>query len=411
MFLYALRHATRRLVREPAFTLAVVLTLALGVGANVTVFAVVDAVLLRPLPYRDTDRLVTLNYRDERTGITKPYNALGDAIDFAGRRGIFDAFGPYGTGQATVLDQGEPFRVSVLVATAGAFTALGVRPILGRGIRPDDCVPGAGPVMLLGYDLWRERFGADSAVVGRTVRINDEQRLVIGVAEPGFRFPASARTDVLAAMTLPVQPPEQRRSGWLMAIGRLAPGRTLDDAGAEIGTISRQWARAYPQSNQSTGYFLLSLRDALVGNTRQALILLFSGVVVVLLIACVNVANLLLARSFGRTREMAVRMALGAGRRELAWQLFAESLVLAGVAGAVGLAVAHWGARAPGRWWRWCRARSICRCRAGSGWTGSCSASRSCSRWRLRALSRSSPRSPSGSRPVSDHSSSRDAPR
>ena len=115
-------------------------------------------------------------------------------------------------GEATIFGQGDPFRVSALVGTSGAFAALGVRPILGRAIRPEDCVPGAGPVMLLGYDLWRERFGGDSAVVGRTVKIDDQQRLVVGVAEPGFRFPG-ARTDVLAAMTMPVQPPEQRRSG------------------------------------------------------------------------------------------------------------------------------------------------------------------------------------------------------
>ena len=155
MFLYDLRHAARRLVREPRFTFAAVLTLALGVGANVAVFAVVEAILLRPLHYADADRLVTLNHRDERTGITKPFNAVGDYVDFADRQKSFDAFGAYGSGEATIFGMGDPFRVSALVVTSGAFDALGVRPVLGRGIQPEDSRPGAGKVMLLGYDLSR----------------------------------------------------------------------------------------------------------------------------------------------------------------------------------------------------------------------------------------------------------------
>jgi putative ABC transport system permease protein len=345
MLTYALRHAIRRLGREPGFTLAVVLTLALGVGANVTVFAVVEAALLRPLPYADADRLVTLNHRDERTGITKPYNALGDVIDLGRQQDVFDAFGAYGSGEATIFGEGDPFRVSALVASAGAFTALGIRPILGRGIRPEDGVPGAGPVMLLGYDLWQERFRGDSAVVGRTVRIDDEERQVVGIVPRGFRFPPTASTEVIASMTLPEQAPEQRRSGWLFALGRLAPGKTIAAAASEIATMSRRLERDYPRDNQATTYFLLPIRDALVGSTKQALVLLLSAVAVVLLIACVNVANLLMARSLGRRREMAVRMALGAGRLQLAGQLLAECLVLAVLAAGVGAAIAHWGAQ------------------------------------------------------------------
>src|SRR5687768_824429 len=159
MLPYDLRHAIRRLVREPRFTIAAVLTLALGVGANVAVF---EAVLLRPLDYAESDRLVTLNHRDERTGITKPFNAIGDYVDLAARQKSFDAFGAYGSGEATIFGMGDPFRVSALALTAGAFEALGIRPLLGRGIEPDDTRPEAGKVMLLGYELWQTRFGGDS---------------------------------------------------------------------------------------------------------------------------------------------------------------------------------------------------------------------------------------------------------
>ncbi len=346
MLPYALRHAVRRLGREPGFTLAVVLTLALGVGANVTVFAVVEAALLRPLPYENANRLITLNHRDERTGITKPYNALGDVIDIGKQQQVFDAFGAYASGEASIFGEGDPFRVSALVTSAGAFDALGIRPALGRGIRTEDGVQGAGPVMLLGYDLWQERFGGDTAVVGRTVKIDDEERLVVGIAPRGFRFPPAAKTEVIASMALPEQAPEQRRSGWLFALGRLAPGRTIAEASAEIATMSRRLERDFPGDNKATTYFLLPMRDALVGSTKQALVLLLSAVAVVLLIACVNVANLLMARSLARRRELAVRMALGAGRVRLAGQLLVECLVLALAAAGVGAAIAHWGAQA-----------------------------------------------------------------
>jgi len=191
MLLYNLRHAFRRLLREPGFTTAAVLTLALGVGANLAVFAVVEAVLLRPLPYEDADRLLILNHRDQRTGITKEFIAIGDYVDIATRQSSFESLGAYGSFQATIFGQGEPYQVSALLGTAELLAALRIRPLLGRGLLPEDALTGAGPVVLLGYDLWRTRFGSDSSVVGRSITVGAATFQVVGVAPPAFRFPRS----------------------------------------------------------------------------------------------------------------------------------------------------------------------------------------------------------------------------
>ncbi|HWA55873.1 MAG TPA: ABC transporter permease, partial [Gemmatimonadales bacterium] len=345
MLLHDLRLSLRRLLREPGFTLAAILTLALGVGANIAVFSLVEAVLLRPLPYPEADRLAVVHHRDIRTGLTKDYIGLGDYIDLTTQAHSFTVLGAYGTGQGTVYEANDPFRVSALLATSGALEALRVQPFLGRSIEADDSRPGAAPVMLLGYDLWTTRYAADSSIVGRSIKVDDELRTVIGVAPPGFRFPPNYRTDIVASLTIPVQTPAQRQNGWIRAVGRLAPGVDAGSATRELTQLSDQFRQAYPATNQAASYYAMSLRDALVGNTKPALVLLLAAVTVVLLIAAVNVANLLVARSLARKREMAVRIALGAGRGTLIRQLLTESLVLAAVAGVAGLIIARLGMR------------------------------------------------------------------
>jgi putative ABC transport system permease protein len=346
MLVYLVRHAFRQLVREPAFTVAALLTLALGVGANAAVFAVVEAVLLRPLPYTNADELVILNHRDMRTGITKEYIAIGDYVDLVGATSAFDSIAAYGRGQTAIVDRDQPYRVNVLGAGPGLIEILGARPVLGRTLLPEDSRQGAPPVMMLSHKTWQERFAGDPSIVGRTVRLEQSERQIVGVTPPGFTFPPNATTDVVIPLTLPTVAPAGRKNGWTLAIGRLKPGRTIQDAATNLTALSRQMEKDFPQTNLASEYFPLNLRTSLAGNTKPALMLLFAAVGVVLLIACANVANLLLARSLGRRREMSVRLALGAGGARLAAQLLTESLVLALVAGAAGVLMAYWGAQA-----------------------------------------------------------------
>jgi putative ABC transport system permease protein len=347
VFAYSVRHAVRLFIRERGFTAAAVLTLALGVGATSAVFAVVEAVLLRPLPYSDADSLVVLNHRDQRTGVTKAFIAIGDYVDLAARQSAFAALGAYGGRSATVYNAGdEPFRASALLATSGVFDALAIRPTLGRALEPGDSRPGAAKVAILGHDLWERRFGSDPAVVGRGLRLGSDDYQIVGVGPKGFHFPPNAATELILPLTMPLQAPAQRKAGWTFAVARLKPGIDLDGALSNLSTLSRQFEEQFPQDNQGSQYFALSLRDSLVGSSKSALVLLLGAVAVVLLIACANVANLLLARSLSRRREIAVRLALGASRRQLAAHVLAESLVLAVVGGIVGVVAARWGVKA-----------------------------------------------------------------
>ena len=346
MFLTDLRQAFRLFRREPGFALAAVITLALGIGANTAVFAVVEAVLLRPLPYQAADELLLFRHRDTRTGITKYDLGIGDFIDLRARQQTVETLVGYGGVDTTLFGEGDPARVEGVSATADLFALLRVQPLLGRGISDEDVRPNAPPVVIISADLWQTRFGSRPDAIGRSVQIGTARRTIVGVAPPGFRFPPSRRTDVILPQGTPAAAPSPRKAGWINGVARRKAGQSVAAVNAEFTTLSSQFAREFPADNQGSQYYAEDLRVSLVGDTRRPLLLLLAAAGFVLLIACANVANLLLARSLARRDEMAVRLALGAGRGRLIAQLLTESLVLGVAGGIAGMAIAWRGAPA-----------------------------------------------------------------
>jgi putative ABC transport system permease protein len=340
MLIQDFRRAFRLFRLEPGFSAAAILTLALGIGANTALFAVVEAVLLRPLPVADADTLVILKHRAVATGISKEFLAVGDLLDFRERLRTLEQIAAYANFQNTLLGDGEPMRVEGLSITPEGLTALRLQPEMGRLFEAADARQGAPPVIMISHDLWQSRFGSDPNILSRSIEIGVSRRLVVGVMPPGFQFPPGANTHVLVPLVLPATAPPQRQSGWIPAFGRLRPGETVASASAELAALASEFEARYPDQNRGTQYYAEPLRDALVGDSKRPLLLLLAAVGFVLLIACVNVGNLLLARSLARRQEMAVRTALGAAWTRLASQVLVEGLVLALAGCAAGVLIA-----------------------------------------------------------------------
>jgi putative ABC transport system permease protein len=347
-----LRYSARMLRRSPGFTVVAILTLALGIGANVATFTVVRAVLLNPLPFSHPEQLVRV-YDDLRGSNSQDVGmSVPELWDLRDKSGIFQDISVIWPFDANLTGADHPERIECLAANANYFTMLGVSPQLGRIFTPQDAQPGFTDGDVISDAFWRRMFGADPNVIGKKIRIDDDLYTVIGVLPPGFRHPGrslESEVEVFSAAGFSGEPfpaPPQRSQRLLPgAMGRLKAGVSLKQAQMRLDALSEELAREYPSDYPVPEKWALRVvpaRDALVGSIRTELLVLFGAVAFVLLIACVNLANLLLARSAGRQREIAIRLALGAGRARLVSQLLTESILLASISGGVALLTVVW---------------------------------------------------------------------
>ncbi len=335
-----IRFALRNLRKHPAFAIVAVATIALGIGANTAIYSVVRAVLLRDLPFEAPSELVRVWSTNAERGVERGFMSPPDIEDYQAQNQTFDDLAAFSEAELAVIDmQGSAVKVTGTWAGENLFSVLGVSALHGRTLTPGDGAAGAPLVAVLGHGFWQSRFGADPAAIGTSIRVEEQDYTVVGVMRPGFDFPGSS--SFWLNRHLMAYPGRYAR--WMDVVGRLNPGVDIEAARTDLATIAGRLEAEYPDWNRAYGTTLLPLQEATVGDTRTPLLILLGAAAFLLLIACVNVINLLLSRMADRGREIAVRAALGAGRARLGRQLMTESLVLAFIGAVAGLLLARLG--------------------------------------------------------------------
>jgi len=348
-----LKFAFRQLMKNPGFTAVAALTLALGIGANTAIFSVVDAILLRPLPYPEPDRLVVVCESNARQGWDQYVTSMGAYADWRRQNSVFHQLAAAAVlSQAPVLGHTGAELVHVAAVSADFFPVLGIQPILGRQFGSEEENPDRGNVVLLSEGLWRERFEADPGVLNQSIWLGERSFTVVGVMPASVKLfdPAGvqgwdngfSKSDLWRPLPVDSGLRKQRNYRAFLVLGRLKPNVSLTQAQSEMTNIAREQAREFPDSNAGWGITVQSWQRTVVRNARMPLVLLLGAVGFVLLIATANLANLCLARAVSRQNEFAIRMALGAGRLRIARQLVGESVLLSCMGGAAGLLFARW---------------------------------------------------------------------
>ena len=342
-----LRYAVRTLLKQPAFTIVAIITLALGIGANTAIFSVVNSVLLRPLPFPQADQLVKVALVNARLGEDDGVLGVADFLDWRDQNHIFQDLAVFADSWFSITGDREPVRVRGAWVTAGFFSTLKAQPLLGRTFITGDDVKDGPSLVILSHRLWQQRFNSDPQIISKAVTLNGESRTIVGVMHPSFSFPPESERSLPGEVELwvvhPLQRTQHRGPYYLSGIARLKPGATLDQARSELSNISLSIRQANPLTNADTILAARSLKESMVGNVQRLLFVLWGGVAFVLLIASVNVANLSLSRAARRGPEIAIRRALGAGQGRIIRQLLTESLLLAGAGAIAGVLLAWWG--------------------------------------------------------------------